>query len=199
MTEGAQPQFASRLTLWIFHMIRHILRKPETRSWCREFQHNCPELWWYYQQLKTWSFAFKGRNTVPALATTNTALSHKRLCLDCNKTSTYFVWVALFTLLNSTRSQQLLGKNQCAWHGGWNKPAGQTVYWRLFGRYLVHGGRGLSSKSADSDLKHLATIVLSTAISDFMLCVSKQKRAYTDAAAFCHFLKLLLTILFKKS
>lgn len=63
----------------------------------------------------------------------------------------------------------------------------------------MHGGRRLSSKPADSDLKQLATTVLSAAISDFMFCVSKQKRDYTDVAAFCYFLKLLLPILFKKS
>lgn len=133
-------------------MSSDILRKPETRPWCREFVHNCPELWWSYQQLKTRSSALKCRSTVPALATTNTVLSHERLCLDCNKTS--FVWVALLTLLNSTSSWWLVGKHQCAWDGGLNKLAGQAVYWRLFGRYLVYGWRGLSCRLRPETFSH---------------------------------------------
>lgn len=128
-------------------------KEPEARTWCGEIQYNCPEVWWSCRQLKTWAFPFKSRFTVPALATANTILSHKRLCLDCNKSSTYILCEWLLCILLYSRSWWLLGKHRCAGDGGLNKPAGEAIYWRLFERCQVYGWRGLFSKAAVLDLK----------------------------------------------
>jgi len=70
---------------------------PEARTWCGEFQHNCPEVWWNYKRLKTRPFPLKYRFPMPALATSNTVLTHERLCLDGNKSSTHILPAWLYS------------------------------------------------------------------------------------------------------